>query len=143
MTEVGCLHVGNEGLATCAVVHFVKQNDVAEDDECRRKYREMNRLFDVFHDKFRGRPERFAARLMMPSIDVSQTGQEIRIGADLPEGERRRNRCVPSLTTYSRLAARRGWTSETRRRRTTTSWSTTTARSCVLCGHPHSITYRP
>lgn len=48
-------------------------------------HREMNRLFDVFHDKFSGSmPVGSQHGPMMPSIDVSETDQEMRISADLP-----------------------------------------------------------
>jgi len=45
----------------------------------------MNRLFDVFHDKFNGSmPAGSQHGPMMPGIDVSETDQELRISADLP-----------------------------------------------------------
>jgi HSP20 family protein len=48
-------------------------------------HREMNRLFDVFHDNFSGSMAVGSQHgPMMPSIDVSETDQEMRISADLP-----------------------------------------------------------
>jgi HSP20 family protein len=48
-------------------------------------HREMNRLFDVFHDRLGGlMPAGLPQGHMMPSIDVSETDQEMRISADLP-----------------------------------------------------------
>lgn len=48
-------------------------------------HREMNRLFDVFHDKFSGSmPVGSQHGPMMPSIDVNETDQELRMSADLP-----------------------------------------------------------
>lgn len=48
-------------------------------------HREVNRLFDVFHDSV-GAPEQGGSRHdpIMPSIDVSETEQEMRIRVDLP-----------------------------------------------------------
>jgi HSP20 family protein len=45
----------------------------------------MNRLFDMFHDSLGGpMPAGSQHGPMMPSIDVSETDQEMRISADLP-----------------------------------------------------------
>jgi HSP20 family protein len=48
-------------------------------------HREMNRLFDVFDDKFSGSmPVGSQHGPIMPGIDVSETDQELRISADFP-----------------------------------------------------------
>ena len=45
----------------------------------------MNRLFDVFHDKFSGSmPVGSQHGPMKPSIDVNEPDQELRMSADLP-----------------------------------------------------------
>jgi hypothetical protein len=102
-------------------------------------HREMVRLFDMFHDRLGGpMPAGSQHGPMMPSIDVSETDQEMRISADLP-GVSEGDMMSPSLTTYLPFAARR---SSTRRtiRRTTTFGIAPTARSCVLCDcHIRSI----
>jgi HSP20 family protein len=49
-------------------------------------HREMSRVFDAFHDRLGSEREGGAQPHgpMMPRIDVSETGQEMRISADLP-----------------------------------------------------------
>jgi HSP20 family protein len=48
-------------------------------------HREMNRLFDVFHDRFGGpTPVGSLHGPIMPGIDVSETDEEMRISTELP-----------------------------------------------------------
>jgi HSP20 family protein len=48
-------------------------------------HREMNRLFDVFHDRFGGpTPVGSLHGPIMPGIDVTETDEEMRISAELP-----------------------------------------------------------
>ncbi|QDW36110.1 hypothetical protein FFI71_002495 [Bradyrhizobium sp. KBS0725] len=66
----------------------------------------MNRLFDVFHDKFSGSmPVGSQHGPMMPGIDVSETDQELRISADLPGVNEDETSVSPLSFSYSLFAA--------------------------------------